>query len=90
MKAPTKVQSWQKVYILLLFLPFLNPLINNNLILYNMNKIKCIVCDKNFNVNYIAKHHETNKHINNLKKYKENKKKEKNNNRKCANICLIF
>jgi len=55
-----------------------------------MNKVKCIVCDKNFNINYMNKHFETNKHINNLKKYKENKKKEKNNNRKCANICLIF
>ena len=58
-----------------------------------MNKVKCLVCDKNFNINYIAKHHETRKHINNLKKYKENKKnkKEKKNDiRKCENICLIF
>ena len=57
-----------------------------------MNKVKCIVCDKNFNINYMNKHFETNKHINNLKKYKENKKKEnkKNDIRKCNNICLIF
>ena len=57
-----------------------------------MNKVKCIVCDKNFNINYMNKHHETRKHINNLKKYKENKKKEnkKNDIRKCNNICLIF
>ena len=57
-----------------------------------MNKIKCIVCDKSYNINYISRHHNTRSHINNLKKYKENKKKEnkKNNIRKCNNICLIF
>ena len=41
-----------------------------------MNKIKCIVCDKSYNINYISRHHNTRSHINNLKKYKENKKKE--------------
>ena len=55
-----------------------------------MNKVKCIVCNKEYNLMYIANHHKTSKHINNLKKYKENKKNKKNNIHIYNNIYLIF